>query len=126
MKLQYWKRTFIAYPINAPRCRSTEFGSNIPRGVMYQSKNRSPNPCVSRTVDSGTFSRIWGTMAPESRIKREDRPADNRFPRAKTSPHKNPVTGANHGHTVAIPSVANSDALKYPRWKVSCITTDKS
>jgi hypothetical protein len=33
-------------------------GKTCVRGVMYQSKKRSPIPCVSKTVVSGTLTRI--------------------------------------------------------------------
>src|ERR1700730_16517238 len=55
-------------------------GKTNVRGVMYHSKKRSPIPCVSKTVESGTLSRICGRIAPDIRIKRGGSPADKRFP----------------------------------------------
>src|SRR5437899_4367888 len=90
------------------------FCSNIVRGITYQSKNRIDRPCVSKTVDNGTLRRICGTRALEIRMKRGGRPADKRLPSAMISPHTNTDIGANIIPTEAMPSVANSEALKLP------------
>jgi len=81
---------------------------------MYQSRKSRPAPCDKRTVVSGTLSTIWARIAPDMRIKDGGRPADKRFPRATTSPHTKAETGASNKPTEATPSVAKSEALKFP------------
>ena len=89
-------------------------GSKIARGVRYQSRKSNAAPFVSKAIVSGTFSRIWGKAAPDIKIKRGGRPAEKRFPKAIRSPHPSITTGAKAGPTEAMPSVANSEALKLP------------
>ena len=81
---------------------------------MYQSRKSIAAPCDSNVVVSGTLRRIWGSAAPEIRMKRGGSPEDRRLARAITRPHANTETGANNGPTEAMPSVENSDALKLP------------
>ena len=88
--------------------------SNMARGVIYQSRKRTAKPCVSRVVVSGTLSRIWEKIAPDTRIKRGGKPAERRFPKAISSPQANAAMGASAGPTEAMPSVAKRDALKFP------------
>jgi hypothetical protein len=47
---------FRAFLMHQPR--SAPSFPNIVRGVMYQSKNSTANPCVSKATDSGTLSSI--------------------------------------------------------------------
>src|ERR1700738_3787974 len=79
-----------------PKGASFDCCWNTERGVMYQSRKRNAAPCVSKTVDSGTLSSIWGSIAPEIRTKPGGRPADRRLPKAMTSPAANVAMGANN------------------------------
>jgi hypothetical protein len=47
-------------------------------------------------------------------MKRDGSPAESRLPSATTSPHIKTVIGASQSPTEAMPSVANSEALKLP------------
>src|ERR1700722_18137323 len=99
-------------PYQSRNGRSVLF--EMARGVTYHNRNRSPAPCVSSTVVSGTLRRTGGSIAPEIRMKAGGNPADRRLPRATTSPQMNTATGANNVPSDAMPSVANNEALKKP------------
>ena len=71
-------------------------------------------PCESRVVVSGTLRRICAMVAPETRMKPAGSPADSRLTSAMTRPQANTASGAHITPTDAMPSVANSDALKLP------------
>ena len=84
------------------------------RGITYQSRKIAAAPCVSSTVVNGTLLRIRGSRAAEIRTKRDGKPADSPLASAMTSPQTRAAIGANSTPTDAMPSVANSDALRNP------------
>src|ERR1700722_9171828 len=99
-------------PYQSRNGRSVLF--EMARGVTYHNRNRSPAPCVSSTVVSGTLRRTGGSIAPEVRMKPGGNPADRRLPKATIRPHMNTAMGVNNVPSDAMPSVANNDALKLP------------
>ncbi|MGY3119658.1 hypothetical protein ACVWXQ_003595 [Bradyrhizobium sp. S3.14.4] len=81
---------------------------------MYQSRNNTRTPWVTSVTVNGTLRKICGKTAADVRTRRGGSPADTRLPNANTSPPTKAVRGASQGPTDAIPSVANSEALKDP------------
>src|SRR5664279_249934 len=88
--------------------------ATILSGVKNQSKNRAKSPFDSAAVDSGTL-RIASTIRPDDTATNgAGRRSDKPFANENNSPQTSADTGAQTGPTEAMPSVANSEPLKFP------------
>ena len=81
---------------------------------MYQSRKSKAAPFDNKVVENGTFRKTWGRTPPDNKTNLGGKPDESRLLKAMTSPHASVESGANASPTEAIPSVANSDALKLP------------
>jgi len=95
------------------RSRNQAFSFDM-SGVMYQSSKSARRPFDRTATDSGTLRSDCITRPADVAINGGGRRADTRFPTERTNPPSSVDAGAQSGPTEAIPSVANSDALKFP------------
>ncbi len=90
-------------------------GSNMVRGIIYQSRKRSAAPFVNKVVVSGTFKKICGRIPLDNKINLGGKADERRLTSAITSPQASAESGASIGPIDAMPSVANSEAFRLPR-----------
>jgi len=99
--------------VGAPTCHS-----KMARGVRYQSRNSRPPPWVSRAVVGGRLRMTWVRIRKlgQGRLVAE---RTHGLPKAGTIPPTSTVAEASNIPTGAMPSVANSEALRVPSLQVS-------
>src|SRR5207237_6909071 len=95
-------------------CRYWASPSTIGSGATAHNSSSTNRPFDRNAAESGTLMRACTTTPDDAAIKGGDSRAETLLPTERTNPQTKADSGAQTGPTDAMPSVANSEALRLP------------